>query len=80
MEFPFIHFPRTSGAAASVSVIEMTTKAFRTALTGVPLELALAGEVSTAGRMVLNYIDMQASVFRTSDVTYLYQVKKKFGS
>lgn len=66
------------GIRTSLGILDTSVSAFRAALTGVPLEWALAGETSAAGNAVLDYIDAQASVLRTSDVTYLYQVKRKF--
>lgn len=69
------------GIKTTLGVLEKTVeRVFQAALAGVPFELGLASQAPSAGSAVLGFVDRQTSIFRTSDVTYLYLVRKKFGS
>lgn len=66
------------GLRALLGVTKAGAGVLQTALTGVPIQLALAGGASDAGENVLNYIEEQRSQLRTSDVTYLYRIRGTF--
>lgn len=67
-----------AGLKTSLGILKAVVGALKSAMAGVPLEYALAGEAPTIGEPVLNYIDQQVSQLRTSDVTYLYRVRREF--
>jgi len=66
------------GFRAVLGAAKALSGTLKSALTGAPIAVALAGEVPAAGEPVLNFIEREVSQLRTSDIAYLYRISGEF--
>lgn len=66
------------GFRAVLGTARALSGTLKSALTGAPIELALAGEATAAAEPVVNFIQREVSQLRTSDIAYLYQIRGEF--